>query len=329
MKYFIFFFIFSITFLNVKAQTQSYNVQGDIALEKKEYQDARVWYSEGLANCDIYSIQKLTYIWKEQPSMRASMRLSMRKSYNCLTSFAGQQNQDAMLLISDFYKLGIGIGIDSVKSEYWLKEYGKSLGLSVEAPRLDTVRIVDSLNVNPPIPQTPRKSILSNRFYSFLAYTYSLFEPVGATLGFYDKFGFYLSYRTDFNNGNYDYTCNNTIVQGIGIENPPYQFARERWKCNMSIGGIFIPVYDRKLFLSVGGGYAERIYFREIVSLSNQSFEKNKERSAWCRNTEASYKGWAAEIGGMWKWKKLVIFGGVNSAKVRDLDIFLSIGYSF
>jgi len=327
MKYFIFFSIFSITFLNVKAQ--SYNVQGDLASGKKDYQNARIWYSEGLANCDMYSIRKLTDIWKEQPEMRASMRLSMRKSYNCLATLAERQDQEAMLLISDYYKLGIGIGIDSVRAEYWLKEYGKSLGLSVDAPPLDTTKVVDSLNVKPVmISNVPRKSILSNRFYSFLAYTYSRFEPVGATLGFYDKFGFYLSYRTNLNNVNYDYTCNNTNVPEIGIENPLYQFAGEKWECNMAMGGIFIPVYDRKLFLSVGGGYAERLYFREIVSLSNQSF-KNGEKNAWCYNKEASYKGWVAEIGGMWKWKRLIILGGVNSTKFRDLDGFLSVGYSF
>ena len=328
MKYFIFLFALVCISLNVRAQ--NYNVQGDLALEKKDYQDARTWYSEGLVSCNLYSIQKLTDIWKEQLQMRVSMRLSMRKSYNCLLSLAEQQDQDAMLLISDYYKLGIGTEIDSVKGDYWLKEYGKALGLPVERLPLDTVRIVDSLNVNPTvIPKAPRKSILSNRFYSFLSYTYSLFEPAGATLGFYDKFGFYLSYRTDLNNGDYDYTCNNTNVPGIGIENPPYQFERERWKCDMVMGGVFIPVYDRKFFLSVGGGYSERNYFREIISLSNQHFDRNGQSSAWCLNTEASYKGWAGEIGGLWKWKRLIIFGGVNSTKFRDLDAFLSIGYSF
>jgi hypothetical protein len=179
-------------------------------------------------------------------------------------------------------------------------------------------------------PGAPRKSILSNRFYSFLAYTYSPFEPVGATLGFFDKFGFYLSYRTNLDNGDYVYTCNNRKVPDIGVENPPYEFARERWKNEMMMGGIFIPVYDKKLFLSVGGGLAERIYFREIVyrSESNQPF-KNGEMNAWCYNEEATYKGWTAEIGGMWKWKRLIIFGGINSTKFRDLDGFLSVGFSF
>jgi hypothetical protein len=328
MKYFILLFTVIVAFLNIKAQ--NYNVQGDLALEKKDYQTARAWYSEGLASCDQQSIRKLTDIWKEQPQIRASMRLSMRKCYNCLISLAEQQNQDAMLLISEYFEWGISVEPDSVKAKYWLKEYGKSLGLSVDAPTFDTIRIANVPNIGTIfIPQPPRKSIFSNRFYSFLAYTYSRFEPVGGTIGFFDRFGFYLSYRTDLNKAVYDYTCNNTKVPEIGIENPPYAFSREKWKCEMATGGIFIPVYDRKIFLSVGGGYAERLYFREIKSLSREIFAKNGQQSAWCYNTEASYKGWTAEIGGMWKWKKLIIFGGIHSTKCKDLDGFLSIGYSF
>jgi len=330
MRYFIFLFALVCIYLNVRAQ--DHNVEGDLALGKKDYQSARSLYSEGLGSCNLYSIQKLTDIWKEQSQMRASMRLAMWRSYNCLVSLAEQHNQDAMLLISEYYKRGIGIEIDSVRAEYWLNEYGRSIGLPVRTLPIDTVRIIDSLNVNPiVIPKAPRKSILSDRFYSFFAYTYSLFEPVGATIGFYDKFGFYLSYRTDLNSGDYIYTCNNKEVPDIGVENPRYEFARERWKCDMVMGGVFIPLYDRKFFLSVGGGYAERNYFREIVSVSesNQPFDRNRQTSAWCLNTEASYKGWVAEIGGMWKWKRLIIFGGVNSTKLRDLDAFLSLGYSF
>ncbi|GHT55031.1 hypothetical protein FACS189451_01840 [Bacteroidia bacterium] len=329
MKHFIFFLTFVFIFLSVKAQ--NYNIQGDLALEKKDYQNARTWYSEGLVSCDLYSIRKLTDIWKEQPGMRASMRLSMQKCYTCLKPLAEQQDQEAMLLISEYFKSGIGTGIDSVKGEYWLKEYGKSLGLSVDVPAIDTVRITEPVVLNPPVNpvKIPKKSILSNRFYSFLAYTYSRFEPVGGTIGFFDKFGFYLSYRTDLNRDDYDYSCNNTDVPEIGIENPRYEFAGERWKCSMVTGGVFIPVYDRKFFVSVGGGRAERLYFREIVSVSGQPFGKNGRESAWCYNTEATYKGWTAELGGMWKWKRLIVFGGLNSTKLRDWDGFLSIGYGF
>jgi hypothetical protein len=328
MKYFILVFTLIGVLLNVKAQ--NYNVQGDLALGKKDYQTARAWYSEGLANCDRQSIRKLTDIWIAQPQMRASMRLSMRKCFNCLTPLAEQQDQDAMLLISEYFESGIGVEPDSAKAKYWLKEYGKSLGLSMDMPRLDTVRIGNAPDVGAvAVPQPPKKSIFSNRFYSFLAYTYSRFEPVGGTIGFFDRFGCYLSYRTDLNKEGYDYICNNTTVPEIGIESPPYQFARKRWKCETVTGGVFIPVYNRKVFLSMGGGYAERLYFREIVSRSGEVFAQNEQQNAWCYNTEASYKGWTAEIGGMWKWKRVILFGGVYSTKGKDLDGFLSIGYTF
>jgi hypothetical protein len=329
MKCFIFLFAFVAIFLNVKAQ--NYNVQGDLALEKKDYQTARTWYSEGLVSCNWNSIQGLTNIWNKQPEMRASMRLSMWNCYNCLAVLAEKRNKEAMLLISDYLRRGIGVAIDTVKAEYWLKEYGKSLGLTVETPHIDTVvRIIEPPAVNRgTTSKMPRKSLLSNRFHSFLAYAYSRFEPAGITLGFYDKFGFYLSYRTDLNKKDYVYTCNNMNVPEIGIENPPYEFAREKWTCNTISGGVFIPVYDNKIFVSLGGGYASRQYFREIVSLSDKVFEKNGETNAWCYNTEASYKGWNVELGGMMKWKKLIILGGVNSTKFRDLDGFLGIGYLF
>ncbi|MDR0733225.1 MAG: hypothetical protein LBF08_04090 [Dysgonamonadaceae bacterium] len=328
MKRILFPFLFMMVFPNVKAQ--NYNTQGDLAMERKDYQSARTWYSEGLENCDRYSIRRLTDIWKEQPEMRASMRLSVWKCYNCLLPLAEQQDQEAMLLISDYFKMGIGIAGDSVKAEYWLKEYAKSLGLQVEASVSDDLENV-APSLNPLATETPKKSLLSNRFYSFLAYSYSRFEPVGGTVGFYDKFGLYFSHRTDLNKEeDYVYTSNNARVPEIDLENPPYRFARERWKCSITTGGVFIPVRDRKIFLSLGGGYAVRQYFREIVSLSEDKvFEKNGETTAWCYNTEASYKGWNVEIGLLMKWKRVVFFGGINSTKFRDLDGFLSIGYSF
>ncbi|MDR2691296.1 MAG: hypothetical protein LBB73_03225 [Dysgonamonadaceae bacterium] len=324
MKYFNLPFIFFImASLNVTAQ--NYNAQGDLALEEKDYQSARVWYSEGLVNCDRYSIRKLTDIWKEQPEMRTSMRLSMWKCYNCLTPLAEQQDREAMLLLSDYFKMGIGIEGDSIRAEYWLKEYVKSLGLPVNLPPPDTLKTDEA----PVTAETKEKSLLSNRFYSFAAYTYSRFEPVGGTIGFYNKFGFYLSYRADLNKGKYVYTCNNAAVPEIGLENPPYRFASEKWKCRTVAGGVFIPILNRKMFVSLGGGYVSRQYFREIVSLSDEVFAKNGETSAWCYNTEASYKGWNVELGIMLKWKRLIFFGGINSTEFRDSDGFLSIGYSF
>jgi hypothetical protein len=324
MRKVIFFLIVSASFLlcfqGVFAQ-DNYNIEGDRALQKNDYQDAVFWFSEGLDNCDITSIRRLTEIWKSQAAMRESMYLPMLKCFKCLKPLAEKKDKDAMLLISDYYNNGIGIPQDSVEGTFWYREYGTAMGFS------QVNSILDSLEIFPiKEPPIPRKSLLSNKFYSFVTYTYSPTMPVGFTLGFYNKFGVYFSYKSSTEKVNYAYECNNTEVPAIGIENPPYSFDREKWKGRMISGGIIFPVIDRKLFLTVGGGFGKRDYYREIVT--SQSFPSGS-KSEWCYNTEASYKGVVIEAGGVFKWKYLIVSGGFNSTALKDLDGYLGLGFSF
>ncbi|GHV71636.1 hypothetical protein FACS189420_7400 [Bacteroidia bacterium] len=318
MKRIFFFLSFIFSVLCISAQ--EYNIQGENALQRKDYQDARMWFSQGLDSCNLYSIRKLTDIWNGQPGMQASMRYpTMQKCFNCLKIKANSGETEAMYLLSDYYKQGIGVEKDSVNSEYWSREYGISIGL---VTRSDTVVNIISENTN----KIPKKSILSNRFYTFLAYTYSPTMPTGLTIGVFDKWGAYLSYRTSYETVNNQYTGNNSEVFGIGIENPPYQFNREKWTGQMITGGIFLPLINQKLYLSLGGGYGKRNYYREIIT--GQSFPSGSQ-SEWCHNTEASYKGAVVEAGGMYKWKRLIFTGGVNSTAFKDLDMYLGVGISF
>lgn len=38
-------------------QLTEYNRKGDEAMKRQDYSDARMWYEEGIANCDSYSIK--------------------------------------------------------------------------------------------------------------------------------------------------------------------------------------------------------------------------------------------------------------------------------
>jgi hypothetical protein len=224
---------------------------------------------------------------------------------------------DAMYLLSDYYKQGIGVEKDSVNGEYWSKEYGISMGFI----RVDTLA-----NKSENMLRIPKKSILSNQFYAFLAYTYSPTMPTGLTFGIFDKYGAYLSYRTSYKKVNNQYTGDNSGVFGIDIENPPYRFNREKWNSQMIMGGLYYPLISQKLYLSLGGGYGKRDYYREITT--GQSFPSGSQ-SEWCHNTEASYKGAVVEVGGLFKWKRLILTGGVNSTAFKDLDMYLGLGISF
>ena len=325
MKRILFSVIFINSFLGVFAQSSTYyNYQGDQALSIKDYQTARSWYSEGLDSCDRYSIQKLVGIWIDQPAMRGSMQLPMRKCFECMKTIVKTQNPDMMRLYSEFYKYGIGTQQDSTLYYYWYNEWWNTYRTTLDiAPE----------KLNPPddssVIKIPRKSLFSNSFYSFLTYTYSPTMPLGLTAGIYfDKIGGYVSGRTDYQSVHAAYKCDNIKVSGIDIENPPYEFNREKWYSQMLTGGIMYPVIKNRLFVFAGGGFGKRDYYREIVSKSNKTFSTGN-KSEWCYNTDASYKGLMLEAGGMFFWKKLAVVGGVNSTRFKDLDIYLGLGLTF
>lgn len=321
MKRIFFLVTFISNFFSIYAQSYlEYNIQGDQALQKKDYQKARSWFSQGLEKCDQYSIRRLSEIWKEQPIMREGMLFPMRRSFNCLKALTEKGNQESMLLFSEFYKYGIGMDPDSTLADYWRKEYMISMGFSINNVS-DSIR----LQVDLP-PQTQRKSLLLNRFCSFLTYTYSPTMPLGFTLGFYDKLGFYLSYRTDAGKVNAAFESNNTRVPNIEIESPLYWFEGEKWHSQMVTGALLYPMIKNKLFFSLGGGYGKRNYYREIRT--DEVFSTGS-KNEWSYNTEASYKGWVVEVGGLFIWKKLLVLGGVNSTKFKDLDVYVGLGLSF
>ena len=71
--------------MSLFAQQQTeYNRKGDEAMKRKDYQDAKIWYEEGVGYCDAYSIDKLTEIWLTNARMRPSMRSLLNKCLNCL-----------------------------------------------------------------------------------------------------------------------------------------------------------------------------------------------------------------------------------------------------
>ena len=310
-------------FLCIYAQTSTlYNFNGDQAFQKEDYQTARIYFSEGLESCDRYSIQRLVDIWKIQPSMRESMRRPMLSCFNCMKTIVENREPDMMLLFSDFYKYGIGTPVDSIQSKYWYDEYAMRTILDLDIPPEKVFLTGDSSAI-----KIPKKSLLSNHFYSFITYTYSPTMPYGFTTGIYfDKIGFYVSGRTSSKSVNATYECNNEKVPAIEILNPLYEFNRERWHCRMITGGILYPIIKNKFFVSAGGGYGKRDYYREIIT-KEQFSTGNK--SEWCYNTEASYKGLTLEAGGMFVWKKLTVAGGINSTKFKDFDVYIGLGLSF
>lgn len=124
-------------------QRTEYNRKGDEAMKRLDYSDAKMWYEEGVSQCDAYSIDQLTTIWLSNERMRPSMRSLMNKCLNCLTVKATEMSQEAISkLIFIIRRYG------TPKSEelaiYW-KEYQEML----LKPAEPEAQPIDSAAVSP------------------------------------------------------------------------------------------------------------------------------------------------------------------------------------
>ncbi|MDR1720289.1 MAG: hypothetical protein LBR67_09280 [Dysgonamonadaceae bacterium] len=302
-------------------------------MEKKDYFEARMWYAEGLDNCDLYSINRLTRIWVDQPDMRRTMNNVISRCFVCLKSLSStNDNTDAMRLLADYYYQGIGMKVDSVQATNLMNEVAKILHLP---PRSTVAEIStnepDTLSQNRSA--SSKNTSIFNRlllmnfikqYHFFLAYTYSPTMPYGVSVGGFKKFGLSLNFRTSNNSKNATYQSN-TDGLILGIEKERTYFFEEKdeiWSSWMITGDALIPVFTKNLFISAGGGYAQREYYCPVVFTKDNA-------SAWCYNPQASYRGIALEVGGVYKYKKMLFAGGINTIRFRDLDAFVSVGFSF
>ena len=115
----LFVLLYTTTYVAAQRQTE-YNRQGDEAMKRLDYSAAKVWYEEGISNCDPYSINQLTSIWLADESMRMSMRSVMSRCLDCLpnraTEFKDSTTMNKTIL---YYTAGIGPYKNQAKVEFW------------------------------------------------------------------------------------------------------------------------------------------------------------------------------------------------------------------
>lgn len=329
MKQFCFLlFIMCLSLSNIYAQSYSdYNRRGDQAMEEKDYRIARTYYSQGLSNCDYYSIKKLTEIWETQPEQQRGMRNTIVRCRECLIKLSKEdKDANAMSLLIDYFNKGIGIEKDSIKAEQWRKE-----AASIIAPLVtenensdDTLKLISVTNTN----RIPKLSFF-DKYNLFLAYTFSPTMPVGVTAGCFGKFGIMFSFKSSYEKRfKSQYDCNNEVILNINTNDYAYSFTQEeKWHSTMFTAQVLFPVITKKLYISAGGGYGKRDLYNKANLFTLQTGEDSG--NTWCYNTQKSYKGMAPEAGILYKYKHLIIMGGVNSVSFKDLDGYIGVGYSF
>lgn len=120
-------------------------------MKRQDYSDAKMWYEEGVADCDSYSINQLTSIWLSNEQMRPSMRSLMTKCLNCLSVKATEEDLDAIALLITYYTEGIGTPKSEELASYW-QTYQQNL----LAPPTPEQHIVDTIAITSP----DRKSVV-------------------------------------------------------------------------------------------------------------------------------------------------------------------------
>ncbi|MDR1779334.1 MAG: hypothetical protein LBR50_01215 [Tannerella sp.] len=279
------FVLFAAISLSAYAQRQTeYNRKGDDAMERKDYRDAKMWYEEGVAYCDGYSIDQLTKIWQTDETMHVSMRTAMTKCLSCLNELATENDTAAIKKIIVYYEQGIGTTPNETSANYWKNQ--------LEQLRQPFTGIASYTE------RTPR-----DKMHFFAGYHFSPLAPFGLQFGtFNNTFGWYIRLRSDFKTEDYA----GSLTPGGKLElSGEIKYARDEveYKPNStliaSVGLMYSVIED--VYISAGAGYWKRDLLRKFTSVDDDG---NAMSDFWMKDPEYSYKGAAVDIDAM------VRFGG-------------------
>lgn len=292
-------------------QLTEYNRKGDEAMKRQDYSDARMWYEEGIANCDSYSIRQLTAIWEANKKQRASMRSLMTKCLNCLTVKATDNDSTAVAQLIVYYNEGIGTPVSEELAGYWTE-------------RLESLRKpVESITY---IPKTEKKPREPMRF--FVGYTFSIEAPYGLTIGGVGKrIGWYARFRTNMAFDNYTNECKGTDELINVPDNESFQFTNHKKKTSLAASAGLVVKCTSWLYTSVGLGYGKRELLCEYTTTDKNNSALHN--SYWAKNLDHSYEGVTADLDLMVKLGPVYVSAGCNTLNFKYVDLNAGLGLFF
>lgn len=298
---------FALIGYTVSAQQQTtYNKKGDEALQREDYSDAKMWYEEGVINCNLYSIEKITNMWIEQPDMRVSLRLLANKCFNCLTEKSAENDTVAIRNLIHYHQQGIGVPKNKTLAAYWIQRLGY---LTKDTNLYDLYE---------------RPAATKQRQYDFfIGYNYSIETPFGLTVGAIGKkMGWYVRVKSNFSFANYDGENNN---EGLTPQiTDQYLFDKKKISSHAGSAGVILKLSD-KIHASVGAGYGLRdvlwhhVIYNEGVAAGN----------GWTKNSQDSHSGLLAEADLIWSFGNWYLSAGCYTVNFNYADLNAGIGVYF
>jgi hypothetical protein len=287
----IFVLLFATLIVTAQRRTE-YNRQGDEAKERLDFSSAKIWYEEGLSNCDPYSINQLTSIWLEDDSMRVMMRNVMSRCLECLTNRATELKDTAsMNKLILYYTEGIGTSKNEAKIEYW----NDRLALMQEAFTTDVTA------------RTPPREKVKMKF--FAGYSASYYAPYGLTVGGIGRtIGWYLRFRTNMSFHAYSAACDESSSMVEGLEDSyPGWTGNKKVNSWIGTGGIVIKVVP-EFYISAGAGYCnwEKLYEIEKTGIT----VAESQGLIWAKD-KVSFSGLALDLDATFRMGK-VLYGSLG-----------------
>jgi len=175
-------------------QKTEYNRKGDEAMKRLDYSDARMWYEEGVVQCDPYSIGQLTSIWLANQRMRPSMHSLMNKCRACLELMANNKDTTAISQLIVYYTEGIGASKNETLAKSWQDR------LETLRKPVEPVFYPSANQMKPDKPKEPMKF--------FVGYAYSIEAPYGLTVGgLKSRLGWFARFKTNLGFKDHDSEC--------------------------------------------------------------------------------------------------------------------------
>ncbi|MDR3127093.1 MAG: hypothetical protein LBU08_01280 [Tannerellaceae bacterium] len=285
--------------------TAPYNVEADAALSRGDYRDARMYFSEGVPHCDLYSIGGLIWIWIDNPSMRSSMQSLIERCHRCLID----RHQGADTSVVALLEIGYSAGIFS--EPYW-----QTLPLSASIAKPPAP--VDIL-AEIPVP-AHRYITPKSRPLILLACHLSPDHPAGLSLGVlsHRRWGAYVRYSRSLSSLEPLYGIRQFPDQPTRVESLP-----DNHSLAIAAGGVPKALNSYRLsagalyrlsspvFLAAGLGYGERTRLYKYTLTHTHTGEQS---SPWCTFPDYNLGGIVIEADLFLRYRKL--FAGVGCAAI-------------
>lgn len=295
-------------------QKTEYNRKGDEAMKRLDYSDARMWYEEGVVQCDPYSIGQLTSIWLVNQRMRPSMHSLMNKCRNCLEVMANNKDTTAISQLITYYTEGIGTPKNETLAKSW-QERLETLRKPVEPVHYT------SNQTKPDKPKEPMKF--------FVGYAYSVEAPYGLTVGgVKSRLGWFVRFRTNFSFKDNDSECRGNGQMVGSVPGGPFIRFTNNQKVNFYAGTAGLVVKCTSwLYTSVGLGYGSRELLCEYKTID--ATDHRIEKLYWSKNLDHSYNGLAADLDFMVKFGPVFVSAGCNTLNFKYIDLNAGLGVFF